>query len=37
MRKYESIEIEVIVIDQVDVIRTSNPGDVYLSEPEDWK
>ena len=34
MKTYESIEIEVIVIDQPDVIRTSDP---YLEEPEDWQ
>ena len=37
MRKYESVEIEVIVIDQLDVICTSGGGDPYKSEPDDWQ
>ncbi len=36
MKKYESIEIEVIAIDQFDVIRTSG-GDAFAYEPEDWQ
>ena len=34
MKKYENAKAEVIVIDQIDVIRTS--GDPYLYEPDDW-